>query len=123
MANVVRDELVWDGIAPAVITIGVGKAQFLKYTAEGVRELLNRRVEIDATGRRSGAGDGSVGDQQLAGRQAVRSPTSGEAQCPAQAFGSDGHSDAVVSFGDESKPTRHGFRADATADTTFSGLL
>ena len=47
MAEVVRDELVRDGIAPTIITyVGVGKAQFLKATAEGVREPLNRRVEI-----------------------------------------------------------------------------
>jgi OmpA-OmpF porin, OOP family len=47
MAKVVRDELVRDGIAPAVITyVGVGKAQLLKETGEGVREPLNRRVEI-----------------------------------------------------------------------------
>jgi outer membrane protein OmpA-like peptidoglycan-associated protein len=47
MAEVVRDELVRDGIASAVITyVGAGKAQLLKETAEGVHEPLNRRVEI-----------------------------------------------------------------------------
>jgi outer membrane protein OmpA-like peptidoglycan-associated protein len=46
-ANAVKDALVRDGVAPSDISVvGVGEAQPLVPTADGVREAQNRRVQI-----------------------------------------------------------------------------
>jgi OOP family OmpA-OmpF porin len=47
MAKAVRDQLVRDGIDAGVVHYsGQGKTLLLKQTADGVREPINRRVEI-----------------------------------------------------------------------------
>jgi OmpA-OmpF porin, OOP family len=47
MAKAVRDQLIRDGIDAGVVHYsGQGKTLLLKQTADGVREPINRRVEI-----------------------------------------------------------------------------
>jgi OOP family OmpA-OmpF porin len=47
MAKAVCDELIRDGVDPDRVTYsGQGKTQLLKQTPDGVREPINRRVEI-----------------------------------------------------------------------------
>jgi OOP family OmpA-OmpF porin len=47
MAKAVCDELIRDGVDPNRVTYsGQGKTQLLKQTPDGVREPINRRVEI-----------------------------------------------------------------------------
>ena len=47
MAKAVCDELIRDGLDPNRVTYsGQGKTQLLKQTPDGVREPINRRVEI-----------------------------------------------------------------------------
>jgi len=47
MAKAVWDELIRDGVDPNRVTYsGQGKTQLLKQTPDGVREPINRRVEI-----------------------------------------------------------------------------
>jgi len=46
-ANVVKDELVRDGVpAQAIVVVGAGESKPLAPTGDGVREVQNRRVEI-----------------------------------------------------------------------------